>query len=184
MKTIARRAHWQPSPLVNGPTAGSLPGSIIAHTPSRTDGAYNLPPVSEEHSILEATPTRGTNPLAPGSDPSVSFGDPDSGSAVRRVPLLRKRAPSYDELQRSLVKFYLQEDGRPTSSTQWSVLNISNCEGGVEIIERALKKFNKSSIGKIYMDTDDEHTEKNENGSLIVDGWGLFPGGPQNEISG
>ncbi|KAF8610126.1 Pkinase-domain-containing protein [Ceratobasidium sp. AG-I] len=145
-------------------------------------GGRDLSPINEAYSHSETTPTSVTYSFNSGSG-SISANS-NSGFAVKHGPFSRNPAPSYDELQRLLIRFYLHENGQPTTAVNSSVVNVAACEGGVEIIERALKKFNKSSVGRNGLDTDDDRTGETESGGLIVDGWGLFPGGPQNEVNG
>ncbi|QRV86100.1 mitogen activated protein kinase kinase kinase [Ceratobasidium sp. AG-Ba] len=167
------------APAIPFPTVSPNPNSLQVNSPAR---GRDLSPINEAYSIAETTPTSGTYAFnVPGSS-----GNTNSGFAVKRGPFtVRNPAPSYDELQRSLIRVYLDESGQPTTAVNSSVVNIATCEGGVEIIERALKKFNKSSIGKSgAISTDDERTGETEGGGLIVDGWGLFPGNPQNEATG
>jgi mitogen-activated protein kinase kinase kinase len=64
-----------------------------------------------------------------------------------------------------LVKFSLP-DGRHSIT-----INVADCAGGVEVLEKVLKKFGK--IGS-RSDTDGiDHVQTNE-GSLVVDGWGVY----------
>ncbi|KAG8687411.1 ATP binding, partial [Ceratobasidium sp. 394] len=166
------------APAIPFPTVSPNSNSLQVGPSQRN---RDLSPINEAHSISETTPTSGTYSF--NSGPSSSGNN--AGFAVKRGPFpIRNPAPSYDELQRSLIRVYLDESGQPTTAVNSSVVNVATCEGGVDIIERALKKFNKSSIGKNGISTDDERTGETENGGLIVDGWGLFPGGPQNEATG
>ncbi|KAG9103245.1 ATP binding [Ceratobasidium sp. 370] len=164
------------APAIPFPTVS--PNSLQVNSAQRN---RDLSPINEAYSISETTPTSGTYSFNSGPGSSGN----NAGFAVKRGPFpMRNPTPSYDELQRSLIKVYLDESGQPTTAVNSSVVNVMTCEGGVDIIERALKKFNKGSIGKNGISTDDERTGETEGGGLIVDGWGLFPGGPQNEATG
>ncbi|KAJ1310419.1 hypothetical protein OPQ81_007153 [Rhizoctonia solani] len=140
----------------------------------------DLSPISESHSILEITPTGPS--FVTGSGPNTA-GSTNTTFSAKRSPFPPKNQAAND-LLRSLIKIHLYDSGQPTTAVNSSVVNVSSCHSGVEIIERALKKFNKQNPGKNSLDSDDDRTDETENGGLIVDGWGLFPGGPQNEPTG
>ncbi|WRT65025.1 uncharacterized protein IL334_001966 [Kwoniella shivajii] len=74
-------------------------------------------------------------------------------------------APSLDDLRRQLVKFVNAEDG--TMRT----VNVMHASSGVEVLERALKKFGKWGTG-VHVHTDTESDEDGER--LEVDGWGVY----------
>ncbi|KAK8846738.1 hypothetical protein IAR55_005825 [Kwoniella newhampshirensis] len=74
-------------------------------------------------------------------------------------------APSLDDLRKQLVKFVNAEDG--TMRT----VNVSSATSGVEVLERALKKFGKWGTGT-HVSTDTESDEDGER--LEVDGWGVY----------
>ncbi|WWC59189.1 uncharacterized protein I303_101738 [Kwoniella dejecticola CBS 10117] len=76
-----------------------------------------------------------------------------------------KIAPSLDDLRRQLVKFVNSEDG--TMRT----VNVMHVTSGVEVLERALKKFGKWGTGT-HVSTDTESDEDGER--LEVDGWGVY----------
>ncbi|WVF70071.1 hypothetical protein IAT40_004858 [Kwoniella sp. CBS 6097] len=76
-----------------------------------------------------------------------------------------KGAPSLDDLRRQLVKFVNAEDG--TMRT----VNVMHATSGVEVLERALKKFGKWGTG-VHPNTDTESDEDGE--KLEVDGWGVY----------
>ncbi|OCF37577.1 STE/STE11 protein kinase [Kwoniella heveanensis BCC8398] len=76
-----------------------------------------------------------------------------------------KGAPSLDDLRRQLVKFVNAEDG--TMRT----VNVMHVTSGVEVLERALKKFGKWGTG-VHPNTDTESDEDGE--KLEVDGWGVY----------
>ncbi|WVR04428.1 hypothetical protein IAU60_001431 [Kwoniella sp. DSM 27419] len=76
-----------------------------------------------------------------------------------------KGAPSLDDLRRQLVKFVNAEDG--TMRT----VNVMHVTSGVEVLERALKKFGKWGTG-VHVNTDTESDEDGER--LQVDGWGVY----------
>lgn len=78
--------------------------------------------------------------------------------------------PSLDDLRRKLIKFTLPDEGKATT------LNIADCNGAVEILTKALKKF-----GKLGGDGSDL-VESDEAG-LSVDGWGAYLEWSQSDVS-
>ena len=69
--------------------------------------------------------------------------------------------PSLDDLRRKLIKFTLPDEGKSTT------LNVADCNGGVEMLTKALKKFNK-------LGADSSESISSEDGGLSIDGWGAF----------
>ncbi|KAF7363473.1 STE11-like protein [Mycena sanguinolenta] len=89
--------------------------------------------------------------------------------------------PSLDDLRRKLVRFMLPEEGLVFT------VDIGACGGGIEVLEKVLKKFGKGNVrnpGDAGPDV--RETEK---GGLSVDGWGVYldldqedgPGEPLSE---
>jgi mitogen-activated protein kinase kinase kinase len=137
-------------PYANTQGPGMLP---MALQPS-----YNLSPIAESfishHSSNSSSPSPPTPAYAVGRGP---FQRPNTPS--------HNIVPSLDDLRRKLVKFSLP-DGRHSIT-----INVADCAGGVEVLEKVLKKFGK--IGS-RSDTDGiDHVQTNE-GSLVVDGWGVY----------
>ncbi|CAL1704526.1 unnamed protein product [Somion occarium] len=83
--------------------------------------------------------------------------------------------PSLDDLRRKLIKFTLPEEGKSTT------INVIDCAGGAEVLERALRKF-----GKLNPKPGDDTSMSVEivNGGLSVEGWGAFLDWGQEESSG
>ncbi|KAG8733179.1 ATP binding [Ceratobasidium sp. 423] len=168
------------APVATSSGAPSVPFPTISNNNLRVEPGVrgrDLSPISESHSILETTPTGPS--FAIGSGPNT--GNSNATFGAKRSPLPPK---NQNDLLRSLIKIHLYDSGQPTTAVNSSVVNVSSCHSGAEIIERALKKFNKQNTRKTSLDADDDRTGETENGGLIVDGWGLFPGGPQNEPTG
>ncbi|TBU35895.1 Pkinase-domain-containing protein [Dichomitus squalens] len=69
--------------------------------------------------------------------------------------------PSLDDLRRKLIKFTMPDESKTTT------LNVADCNGGVEVLSKALKKFNK-------LGTDGSESIESEDGGLKIDGWGAF----------
>ncbi|KAJ4463244.1 hypothetical protein C8J55DRAFT_594221 [Lentinula edodes] len=80
-------------------------------------------------------------------------------------------APSLEDLRRKLVKFYLPDEGLTYT------IDVDTCVGGVEILEKVLKKFGKGGGRGIGTDAGAEGTLDHvttEDGGLSVDGWGMY----------
>ncbi|KAH7340244.1 hypothetical protein B0J17DRAFT_715475 [Rhizoctonia solani] len=170
-----------PVSTTNG--APAVPFPTISNNSLRVDAGVRgreLSPISESHSVLETTPTGPS--FATGSGPNTAKSS-NSSFNLKSSPFPSKNQTAND-LLRSLIKIHLYDSGQPTTAVNSSVVNVSSCHSGEEIIERALKKFNKQNPGKASLDAGDDRTGETESGGLIVDGWGLFPGGPQNEPTG
>lgn len=85
--------------------------------------------------------------------------NPNSNSNGPPLPL--------DALRRKLVKFLLPDEGLA------STIDVATCAGGVEILEKVLKKFGKS--GSRGEDMDGDYVQMEDNG-LSIDGWGVYLG--------
>ena len=102
---------------------------------------------------------RGLRP----STPSSSQGNNSNSGSLSTSS--GGNAPSLDDLRRKLVKFLLAEDGHSVSVT----INVAECNNGVEVLERVLRKFGKlgmNNLGDDYVLSDD--------GGLSIDGWSVF----------
>lgn len=90
---------------------------------------------------------------------------PNSSFRVGGGPFLRPNTPSHnpslEDLRRKLIKFTLPAEAKS------STINLNDCAGGEEVLERALKKFGKLRNG-------DKGTIETVNGGLVLDGWGAF----------
>jgi mitogen-activated protein kinase kinase kinase len=75
-------------------------------------------------------------------------------------------APSLDDLRRKLVRFMLPEEGHSCT------INAEDCTGGIEVLEKVLKKFNK--LGSRSDSSDIMDLVEIEDGGLSVDGWGVY----------
>jgi mitogen-activated protein kinase kinase kinase len=74
--------------------------------------------------------------------------------------------PSLVDLRRKLVKFVLGDEGHSTT------INVEDCVGGVEVLDKALKKFGK--LGPKNTDLEGLDRAGTNDGGLAVDGWCVF----------
>ncbi|KAJ7273745.1 hypothetical protein B0H12DRAFT_1090879 [Mycena haematopus] len=168
------------------PGSSASPPSRLPPTRSNT-GTH--PYATSQSSALQAPVVGLTNNLSPIEETfnqSLSpIGTPSPPSfAVGRGPFNpspNPGTPSLDDLRRKLVRFLLPEEGLSFT------VDIGACVGGIEVLEKVLKKFGKGSMrnpGDAGPDV--RETEK---GGLSVDGWGVYldldqedgPGEPLSE---
>ncbi|KAK0228572.1 ste11-like protein [Armillaria fumosa] len=122
---------------------------VIAPGPNPSQAA-NLSPIAEGFGAAGTSPptyTVGRGPFNP-STPSHT------------------NAPSLDDLRRKLVKIALPDEGLTYT------IDVDNCAGGVEVLEKVLKKFGKR--GARNADSEGVDSVQTEDGGLSVDGWGAY----------
>ncbi|KAK0483660.1 ste11-like protein [Armillaria novae-zelandiae] len=130
-----------------------------------------------------AHPYAASQPIAPGSNPSQAanlspiaegfgvVGTSPPTYTVGRGPFnpstpSHTNAPSLDDLRRKLVKIALPDEGLTYT------IDVDNCAGGVEVLEKVLKKFGKR--GARNADSEGVDSVQTEDGGLSVDGWGAY----------
>jgi mitogen-activated protein kinase kinase kinase len=126
--------------------------------PTAAQQAYNLSPIAEsfmtQHSSASGSP----------SPPSLAY-------TVGRGPFnpspSHSNAPSLDDLRRKLVKFWLPDEGLSFT------IDVDTCAGGIEVLEKVLKKFGKGGSRSADSEGAMDHVQTDE-GGLSVDGWGVY----------
>ncbi|KAI0322221.1 hypothetical protein OF83DRAFT_905882 [Amylostereum chailletii] len=129
-----------------------------------------------QNGLQPPAPLQGNNALSPIVEsfsphaPSSAI-SPSQAFAVGRGPFSNRpttpqhsQAPSLVDLRRKLVKFQLADEGHSAT------INVEDCSGGIEVLEKALKKFNK--LGN--RSTESLDASGTEDGGLSVDGWGVY----------
>lgn len=159
------------SSIVNNTT----PATKLSARPS-TAGSHpysqGLQPPQQANTILspiaESFMTNGTNTQVASSASPLP-----PTYTVGRGPFNRPNTPSYNvtpslvDLRRKLIKFQLADEGHS------STINVEDCPGGIEVLEKALKKFGK--LGGRGTDTDSMMERAGtDDGGLSVDGWGVY----------
>ena len=93
---------------------------------------------------------------------------PQSGYRVGSGPYQKSTTPSTSTLDKRLVKFQLPEAGQSV------VIDAGDCAGGVEILEKAIKKLKVTQ--RIPESDHNEHLVEigTGDGGLSVEGWGVF----------
>jgi len=95
------------------------------------------------------------------------------GSGPFNTPPSGPGPSSLDDLRKRLVKFIVPDEGLSFT------IDVASCTGGVEVMEKVLKKFVKNNY---RADTSD--VSQTEDGGLSVDGWGVFPDVSQGDGPG
>ncbi|KAF5380998.1 hypothetical protein D9615_003985 [Tricholomella constricta] len=127
----------------------------------------NLSPIAE--SFMTQHNSNSGTPSPPSLAYTVGRGAFNPGTPLQgTVPL--------ETLRRKLVKFILPDEG--LSST----IDVATCAGGVEVMEKVLKKFGKGASRSTDADTG-EYIQSEE-GGLSIDGWAVYLGMGQEDGPG
>ncbi|KAG6907349.1 hypothetical protein DXG01_009233 [Tephrocybe rancida] len=135
-----------PHPYANTQLAPSAPNPLQS----------NLSPITESFMTQH---TSGTP-----SPPSLAY---TVGRGAFNNPNTPQGTVPLEYLRRKLVKFMLPDEG--LSST----IDVATCAGGVEILEKVLKKFGKGASRNTDMESEYSQTE---DGGLNIDGWAVYLG--------
>jgi len=154
--SIGLNNNGSPSkPTVRGGASNSHPYAnvnAVLHPPSNL--ASSLSPIEEtfsSHHNSSGTPSPPTHAY------SVGRGPFNPGAS-------NNNQYSLDDLRKKLVKFVLPDEGLSFT------IDVASCTGGIEVLEKVLKKFGKGSL-RSDGNMDVSHTDE---GGLTVDGWGVF----------
>ncbi|KAI0306449.1 hypothetical protein B0F90DRAFT_1915460 [Multifurca ochricompacta] len=176
-----RTSTRSPVPAVTHVRSLSASGNQASLTPTKSAQrqpgpshpyAQGLQPLSQAVNVLspiaesfpqQQTPVQANAPSASPSPP-ISF-------AVGRGPFANASASSFNatpslvDLRRKLVKFMLADEGHSAT------INVEDCVGGVEVLEKVLKKF-----GKLGTKNTEEGSDRvgTSDGGLSVDGWCVY----------
>ena len=168
-----------PSPLVPTPPDPKLPPrpsttgttaqpSTHPYASVQAPASHTLQPLGQNGSalspIVEAFQAQGSA-SSPGSPlpPITAF-------SAGRSPFntaTHNAVPSLDNLRHKLVKFIMPEEGRSY------VVDVADCAGGIEVMEKVLKKADKA--GSRRNDTFNVMNRvETDDGGLSVDGWSVY----------
>lgn len=157
-----------PSPLAPTPTDPKLPPRPSTTGTSTHPYASVQAPTSH---TLQA-PAQNGSALSPIVEAFQAQGlvssSPPTPFAVGRGPFnptAHNVAPSLDNLRRKLVKFFIPEEGRT------SVVDVADCAGGIEVMEKVLRKADKAGSSRR---TDVMNRVETDDGGLSVDGWSVY----------
>ncbi|ODO07690.1 hypothetical protein I350_03261 [Cryptococcus amylolentus CBS 6273] len=142
---------------------------------SRSGSGQSGPSSPQKKQFLPANPRpmnqqNGKHPYAVKKEQDGEASRTPVRPSVSRQPTSTgtPNAISLDDLRRQLVKFVNVEDG--TTRT----VNVVQVASGVEILERALKKFGKWGTGKATYKGRDHESDDEHEGHLEIDGWGVY----------
>ncbi len=162
------------SPNEHGRNASLSVSSSTGKSPSRP-----IPGNSSHPYALQASASQQTalSPIAEGFNNSLrnASGTPSpptaGGSSYRGFtrPGTPSHAPSLDDIRRKVVKFSMPDEGKS------SMIQVLDCSGGAEILERALKKLRGFDDGPTNVEVID--------GGLVVDGWAAFLDDSQRRVT-
>ena len=180
-----------PSP----PTAGTLsslsvpPFSSGSGSSSSSNSNPNNNSSPSSSTSAPAGPTAYHVGRGPFNGPSSSNGSGTSGgntnAGARPGTPSHGPAPSLDDLRRRLVRFHLAGDpaGPPRGTSV--TISVDQCNDGVEVLERVLKKFGKLGSGARGADTDSVmDSVDSDEGGLSIDGWGVYLDFGNNDRNG
>ena len=152
----ANKLPARPSSGPGHPYANSQLAPPSQQTQTQT---LNLSPISESFITQHSPSGTPSPPSATYTTGRGAFNSPSLSHVNLAVPL--------ETLRRKLVKFVLPDEG--LSST----IDVATCAGGVEILEKVLKKFGKG--GPRGSDEVADYIQLEE-GGLSIDGWGVHLG--------
>ncbi|KIJ68913.1 hypothetical protein HYDPIDRAFT_23789 [Hydnomerulius pinastri MD-312] len=112
--------------------------------------------------IIEAFQSGSASPSSP--SPPAAF---TVGRGPFNPPSSHNAALSLDDLRRKLVKFILPDEGRSC------VVDVADCAGGIEVMEKVLRKFDKVAARR-NDSTGLMNRVETDDGGLSVDGWCVY----------
>ncbi|EIW85155.1 Pkinase-domain-containing protein [Coniophora puteana RWD-64-598 SS2] len=153
-----------PRPSTTGnnshPYASAQPSPQLQPQPSTSQTLH--PGSNQNQPILSpiAESFASTNSSSPGSS------SPPTGFSVRRGPFNpASHINNPSDARHKLIKFVLPDEGRS------AVVDVADCFGGVEVMEKVLRKFDKLSSRK--NDSNIMSRVETDEGGLSVDGWSV-----------
>ena len=193
--TATRSPNRSPSPLPpNTPHRSSTRSPVLAPThgrslssggqssatptkptqrPSASNHLYSqgLQPSSQAINVLSPIAESFSSQLTPVQpNPPSASPPPPTSFAVGRGPFTNTSSsgapPSLVDLRRKLVKFMLRDEGHSAT------INVEDCVGGVEVLEKVLKKFGK--LGAKHTESEGPDRIGTNDGGLSVDGWCVY----------
>lgn len=117
---------------------------------------HNLSPIEESFVATSTTPSPPSQVYSVGRGPF----NPTTPSSNTPYTL--------DDLRRKLVKFILPDEGLSFT------IDVALCKGGVEVLEKVLKKFGKGGSRSSDGDTSGVDYGQTDEGGLSIDGWGVY----------
>ncbi|TRM56212.1 ste11-like protein [Schizophyllum amplum] len=158
--TVATKLPPRPS-TTNATPASSHP---YATAQAQTPDGIALSPISEAF-IAQTPQSASTNSPSPPAAYTVGRGPFNAGNNANTTkPLI--------DIKSKILKFNLQVPDERTFNTY--TIDVSKCAGGVEVIERVLKKAGKRSGSENKISAENVQTDGE---GLFVDGWAVYKTG-------
>ena len=164
--------------LANGSAHGRNISFGGVSSPMTSAPSAKLPPrpsttgTAPQHPYASAQPPLSGAALSPIIETFQSSSNPSSPAfTVGRGPFhppSHSQQPSLDDLRRKLVKFILPEEGRSY------VVDVADCAGGIEVMEKVLRKFDKVAAKRREDATNIMSRIETDDGGLSVDGWCVY----------
>ncbi|EKM82649.1 hypothetical protein AGABI1DRAFT_68456 [Agaricus bisporus var. burnettii JB137-S8] len=160
------------------PSSSSSPSTKLPPRPSTTGTNYH-PYANPQATALQPPPGYPGHALSPieeqfnASQSALNSPSPHSQYPGSRGPVHGNSGSgsgqqlSYEEIRRKLIKFVLPDEGLTYT------IDAVTCTGGVEVLEKVLKKFGKGVSRAADGDTSLEYAITPQ-GGLTVDGWGVY----------
>ena len=160
--TSIRTIHGRNGSLtLNNTLSSKLPSRTNANTHPYASTQPTLhPPTSTATHLSPIEEAFSTQPASspPAHAYTVGRGPFNPTNSAHNTPY------SLSDLRRKLVKFVLPDEGLSFT------IDVATCNGGIEVLEKVLKKFDKGSLrGDGNLDV-----SQTDDGGLTVDGWGVF----------
>jgi mitogen-activated protein kinase kinase kinase len=153
-----------PRPSTTGTTVhpyANPQAAVATLQPPPGYSTHNLSPIDERSfDSAQSTLNNASSPASQYTTPRAPFHS-NSGSTGGGQQL------TLDEIRRKLVKFVLPDEGLTYT------IDVASCNGGIEVLEKVLKKFGKGGSRAVDSDAPLEHALTIQ-GGLTVDGWGVY----------
>lgn len=141
--------------------AGHQKSSSVSRPSAPTGHPYAMPTLEPpSFKAIDLSPIAESFMSPSGQTPS-GLAPPSAMVLKRPTTPLNTSGPGIDELRWKTLKVYLEEGG----NNNYRVLNVHDCERGIDVLERVLKKFGKNGDGDQDLTSD---------GGLVLDGYGAF----------
>jgi mitogen-activated protein kinase kinase kinase len=158
--SVTLGVNGRPAPLA------ALSSHPFATTPA-TPSSPSYPPLSSAHPPSD-TLSSSTDSLTLSAPSSSTLAPSRSNSSLRSTG---GTTPSLEDLKYKIVKFINPEDGNTR------VVDVTDCSGGWEVLEKVLRKFGKwreGGSGARSLGVADDSDDEEGRGVVVLDGWGVY----------
>lgn len=142
-------------------TPGHQKSSSLSKSSGATGHPYAMPSLEPPSFKANDLSPIAESFMSPSGQTPSTLAPPSSTLRGRPSTPLNAGGPGLDELRRKTLKVYLEDGG----NNLYRIVNVYDCERGIDVLERVLKKFGKNGDG------DQDMTAE---GGLVLDGYGAF----------